>query len=322
MKDGYRDVMGVLLLRKDPGMSSNAALQKARRLYRAAKAGHTGTLDPFAEGLLPVCFGEATKFAQRCLDADKEYVATSRVGLSTDTLDLDGRPVAQSEATVDEGRLRAAVAGFVGEIWQTPPMASALKRDGKPLYKYLREGVEVERAPRRVTIRSLDLLSVEPTEVRARVACSKGTYIRVLMSDLLKSAGCESRLTRLVRSRLGDLRVENAWGLDELARMGEDRLMGVLLQPDVLLFGMPRADFAPGSALALINGKTAVAEEPEALARLASKTGAGTSAGTIEFKAYRTDTGGFIGLVEPTFRASGECRPARMMSAASAGFGP
>src|SRR5262249_54859528 len=162
-----------------------------------AKAGHTGTLDPMATGLLPLCFGEATKFSGQMLDAEKSYVAQLRLGVTTDTADADGRELSVRPVEVDAARMEAVFGGFRGEIGQIPPMHSALKRDGKPLYEYARQGVEVERQPRKVSIYGLQLLSFSGTCAEIEVDCSKGTYIRVLAADIGEALGCGAHLTAL-----------------------------------------------------------------------------------------------------------------------------
>ncbi|HXF45929.1 MAG TPA: tRNA pseudouridine(55) synthase TruB, partial [Burkholderiaceae bacterium] len=177
-------VDGVLLLDKPSGITSNDALQQARRLLNAAKAGHTGTLDPLASGLLPLTFGEATKFAADLLDADKSYEATLRLGVATTTGDAEGEVLDTRPVALTQAQLEAALAQFVGTIEQTPPMHSALKRDGRALYEYARAGIEVERAARRVTIHELRLLTYGGDTARVAVRCSKGTYVRVLAADI------------------------------------------------------------------------------------------------------------------------------------------
>ena len=179
-----RRIDGVLLLDKPGGMTSNAALQKARGLFNAAKAGHTGTLDPMATGLLPLCLGEATKFAGELLDADKTYEATLRLGVITDTADAEGSVLRTRPVAVTRAQAEAALARFRGEIEQVPPMHSALKRDGRPLYEYARQGIEIERAPRRVVIHALELRRLEGERLDIVVECSKGTYVRTLAEDL------------------------------------------------------------------------------------------------------------------------------------------
>ena len=179
-----RAVHGVLLLDKPVGLSSNDALQHAKRLYRAEKAGHTGTLDPLACGLLPLCFGAATKFSQVSLEADKAYRATLTLGVTTTTGDGEGAIVRERPVALERAAVEAACARFDGAIDQVPPMHSALKKDGKALYEYARAGVEVERAPRRVTIHRLDIVSWHAERLVIDVVCSKGTYVRTLAEDL------------------------------------------------------------------------------------------------------------------------------------------
>ncbi len=234
-----RCVDGVLLLDKPTGITSNAALQKARWLLNAEKAGHTGTLDPLATGLLPLCFGEATKFAGELLDADKSYRATLRLGVTTDTADAEGRVLETRPVAVDAERWRIAMADFRGEIEQIPPMHSALKRDGKPLYEYARQGIELERAPRHVTIHRLELLSFAGDEAIIDVDCSKGTYVRTLAADIGEALGCGAHLIALRRTRIGDLDVAGASTLADLealpASIRDDRLSPV----DTLLANLP-----------------------------------------------------------------------------------
>ncbi len=232
-------VDGVLLLDKPSGITSNLALQKARRLLSAAKAGHTGTLDPLASGLLPLAFGEATKFAADLLDADKSYEATLRLGVTTTTGDAEGevletRPVAVTAADVER-----ALAAFVGTIEQTPPMYSALKRDGRALYEYARAGIEVERAPRRVTIGRLQLLAFDGATARIAVDCSKGTYVRVLAADIGARLGCGAHLTALRRTRVGPLSIERCITLAALEAVAPAERRALLLPVDALLAGLP-----------------------------------------------------------------------------------
>lgn len=208
---------GVLLLDKAAGHSSNDALLKAKRLFNAQKAGHTGTLDPFATGLLPVCFGEATKFSQDLLEADKTYQTIVHLGVRTTTADTEGEILETRVVDVTDEKIDAVLAGFRGEIDQVPPMHSALKRDGKPLYEYAREGITLERAARKVTIHALDMLDWQPPFLRLQVTCSKGTYIRVLGEDIGKALGCGGHLNALRRMKVGALSVEDAVTLDQLS---------------------------------------------------------------------------------------------------------
>jgi tRNA pseudouridine55 synthase len=240
-----RKLDGVLLLDKPGGMSSNAALQAARRLYRAEKAGHTGTLDPLATGLLPLAFGEATKFSQSLLDADKRYLATVELGARTDTGDAEGEVIRRSAVAVSEASLLEALARFRGEIEQVPPMHSALKRDGVPLYALARRGVVVERAPRRVRIHALDLVVREGSRLQLDVRCSKGTYIRSLADDLGEALGCGAHLAALRRTAIGRFEVADAIGLDALERMDEAARERALAPADALVAGLARVDLDP-----------------------------------------------------------------------------
>ncbi len=231
---------GVLLLDKPLGLTSNDALMSAKRLYLAKKAGHTGTLDPLASGLLPLCFGEATKFSQDLLDADKTYEATMRLGVRTSTGDAEGEVLETAAVQVESADVEAACRRFVGEIVQVPPMYSALKRDGKPLYEYARAGQTVEREGRAVTIRSLDVIACALPDVTFRVTCSKGTYVRTLAEDIGTALGYGAHLVALRRTGVGALTLEHAVTLDALSDM-DMAARDAMLQPvDALL-----STFAP-----------------------------------------------------------------------------
>lgn len=223
-----RPIDGVLLLNKDTGMTSNDALQKAKRLLFAAKAGHTGSLDPLATGVLPLCFGEATKFSQFLLDADKRYRTTYRLGAFTTTGDTDGELLDQvSTADITREQVEQAVEQFVGNIMQVPPMYSALKHNGTPLYKLAREGIEVEREARPVTVYSIDILDFragEVAELDLDIHCSKGTYVRTIAEDIGKTLGCGAHVAKLHRSQAGPFKEGECISLAELeAERGEDR---------------------------------------------------------------------------------------------------
>lgn len=234
-----RPVHGVLLLDKPLGLSSNDALQKVKWLLRGEKAGHTGTLDPLATGVLPLCFGAATKFSQLHLDADKTYRATARLGVKTSTGDAEGdvietRPVAVTQAQIDD-----VVRRFTGPIRQVPPMYSALKRDGKPLYEYARAGIELERPARDVEIFELNV-ALAPTEsaqaaIEIVAKCSKGTYIRTLGEDIGEALGCGAHLTSLRRIATGDFAIAQCVTLAALEAMSEDERLACLLPVDALL---------------------------------------------------------------------------------------
>lgn len=235
-----RPLHGVLLLDKPLGLSSNTALQQVRKLLRADKAGHTGTLDPLATGLLPLCFGAATKFSQISLDADKTYLAELHLGRRTDSGDAEGQVLSEREVRLDEAQIAAACARFVGTIDQTPPMHSALKRDGKPLYEYARAGIELIRVPRRITIHHLLVKLWQGHTLQIEVRCSKGTYIRTLADDLGEVLGCGAHLSGLRRIQCGALTLEHATTLDELVTMDEARRDTLLLPADALVADWPQ----------------------------------------------------------------------------------
>ena len=238
-KRAWKQVDGVLLLDKPLGMTSNDALQKARRLFSAAKGGHTGTLDPLATGLLPLCFGEATKFSADLLDADKTYEAVLKLGVTTDSGDAEGLVTSTAAVDVQQGQIAEVLPRFVGDIQQTPPMHSALKRNGRPLYELARQGIEVEREPRAVTIFAIDCLGFSGDSLTLRVACSKGTYIRVLAADIGKALGCGAHLAALRRTVVGDIRLEKTVTLAELETLDEGARMERLLPVDTLLQSLP-----------------------------------------------------------------------------------
>ena len=249
-----RAVHGVLLLDKPPGLSSNDALQQAKRLFRAEKAGHTGTLDPLASGLLPLCFGAATKFAQVSLDADKRYRATLKLGQTTSTGDAEGELLQQREVTLDRTAIDAAVARFTGAIEQLPPMHSALKHEGRALYAYARQGLSVERKPRGVTIHRIDVVDRQDDQLVLDVQCSKGTYIRTLAEDIGAALGCGAHLGALRRTASGALRVEDAVTLQALAAMDEAGRDALLKPADALLAAWPRVHLPDDEAGRFLTG--------------------------------------------------------------------
>jgi tRNA pseudouridine55 synthase len=254
-------VDGVLLLDKPVGLSSNDALIKAKRVLNAKKAGHTGTLDPFATGLLPLCFGEATKFSQDLLESDKTYEATVHLGVMTTTGDTEGSVVEGREVDVTLDQIDAALARFRGPIMQVPPMYSALKRDGKALYEYARAGVTLERDGRPVTIHGLDFISYEAPFLKIRVTCSKGTYVRVLGEDIGAALGCGAHLTALRRTGVGALLAEHMITLEDLQAHPDPR--SLLAPVDALLASFPRVDLTPELAKRFLNGqRLALLKEP------------------------------------------------------------
>ncbi|MBQ0959390.1 tRNA pseudouridine(55) synthase TruB [Ideonella sp. 4Y11] len=251
-----RALHGVLLLDKPVGLSSNDALQKAKRLMRAEKAGHTGTLDLLASGLLPLCFGAATKFSQASLDADKRYTATLRLGQTRAGGDLEGEVLRERPVAVTPDAIAAACARFSGLIKQVPPMHSALKKDGKALYEYARAGIEVERAPRQVTIHAIDILSWAPEQHQLvlDVRCSKGTYIRTLAEDIGELLGCGAHLSALRRTASGGLDLADAVTLDQLAALTEPERDTLLRRPDCLLADQPEVRLPANEAARFLQG--------------------------------------------------------------------
>jgi tRNA pseudouridine55 synthase len=249
-----RAVHGVLLLDKPVGLSSNDALQKAKRLFRAEKAGHTGTLDPLASGLLPLAFGAATKFSQASLDADKRYLATLQLGETRVGGDLEGEVIERRPVHVTADALRAACDRYTGAIEQVPPMHSALKHEGKALYEYARAGVEVERAPRRVAIHAIDIVAGDHDRWTLDVRCSKGTYIRTLAEDIGAALGCGAHLAALRRTGSGGLTLEQAVTLQALEAMGEAERDALLLDADALLADCPAVRLAAEDAARFLTG--------------------------------------------------------------------
>jgi len=249
-----RAVHGVLLLDKPVGLTSNQALQRVKRLLRAEKAGHTGTLDPLADGLLPICFGSATKFAHACLDADKRYRATLALGERTASGDRETAVIERRPVTVDRTAIDAACCNFVGTIEQLPPMHSALKKDGKALYDYARAGLEVERAPRRVTIMRIDIVEFDGKQLVIDVACSKGTYIRALADDIGRSLGCGAHLAALRRIGAGRLDVRDAVTLDALEALSDTGRDALLRPTDCLLADWPAVCLGADDAGRFLSG--------------------------------------------------------------------
>jgi len=225
----------VLLLDKPIGLSSNQALQKVKWLLRAEKAGHTGTLDPLATGVLPLCFGAAAKFSQLQLDADKTYEATARLGVRTSTGDAEGQVIEERPVRITAQDLARVTAQFTGAIQQIPPMHSALKKDGKALYEYARAGVQVDRAPRDVTVFKLGIAPVDAVSIRITAAVSKGTYIRTLAEDIGQALGCGAHLTQLRRTATGCFGLAQCITLQAFEALDEQARLARLLPPAVLL---------------------------------------------------------------------------------------
>ena len=246
---------GVLLLDKPQGITSNAALQAARRLFCALKAGHTGTLDPLASGLLPIAFGEATKLAGLMTGADKRYVASILLGVSTDSGDAEGWVTARHPVRADAAAIEAALAGLRGEILQVPPMHSALKRDGRPLYELARQGIEVDRPARRVRIDALRLSGRDGDALTMEIACSKGTYVRAIAIDLGAALGCGAHVTALRRTASGSFEVSDAIGLDAIERLAPEERLRLLRPPEVFASALGRVDLDGADAQRFMHGQ-------------------------------------------------------------------
>jgi tRNA pseudouridine55 synthase len=303
-----RLVDGVLVLDKPAGMTSNACLQRVKNALYAAKAGHTGSLDPLATGVLPLCFGEATKLSRFLLEADKSYISTFVLGVATATGDADGEILASSDASaITLQQLEQALAGFRGEIEQVPSMYSAIKHQGKPLYQLARAGVEVERKVRRVTIYSLELLDFKAgrqAELRVSVRCSKGTYVRSLAEDLGQMLGCGAHVGALRRTQSGPFGIEQCVSLEQLEKLAAERqfeaLNGLLLPVDSGLSGMPTVVLPDDSSYYLRQGQPVLASNMP-------------SAGMVRIV---EDTGEFLGVGEIT--DDGMLAPRRLMVTAGA----
>jgi tRNA pseudouridine55 synthase len=288
---------GVLLLDKPQGMTSNGALQQAKRMLGARKAGHAGTLDPLASGLLPLLFGEATRFARFALDSDKTYLASVRLGATTTTGDAEGEVLERRPVAVDDGAVAAALARFRGEIEQVPPMYSALKRDGRPLYELARAGQTVERAPRSIVVHELTLLERDGDLLRLRVRCSKGTYVRQLAADIGAVLGTGAHLEALRRTVAGGYAIEQAIDLERLGALDEAARAAVLLPAESLLASLPSFQLAAPEAQRFIQGQA---------------VGAPGSAGG--YFQVRGGEGALLGVGQSA--ADGKLHPVRLLSQA------
>jgi tRNA pseudouridine55 synthase len=291
-----RAIDGVLLLDKPEGITSQRAVTRVRVLFHAAKAGHTGTLDPMATGLLPIALGEATKFTHVVLESDKAYRATIRLGVTTTTGDIEGSVLARSDVRIARADIDAVLSRFRGDILQTPPMFSAIKHAGKPLYEYARSGADVPRAPRGVTIRALEVQSFEGTDLCVDVVCSKGTYIRVLAEDIGHALGCGATLAALRRTRAGEFCVADAVTLASLEGMTEAERLARLLPVDALLATLPAVELDSEQADRIVLGQPVACSEQE-------------SVGSVRL--YRAGVC-FLGLAEA---CEGRLQPRRLLAA-------
>lgn len=310
-------VHGVLLLDKPVGMSSTQSLAKVKWLLNAEKAGHTGTLDPFATGLLPLCFGEATKFAQDLLEADKTYEATVHLGVTTATGDTEGEVIATRPVDVSRAQIEAVLAGFRGPIRQVPPMYSALKRDGKPLYEYAREGVTLEREARDVCIHQLELLDFTAPELRIRVRCSKGTYIRVLGEDIGHALGCGAHLTALRRTSVGTLALQQSLTLDAFGALDEASRVQALLPVDALLVGLPAVSLSDELSRRFLQGQrlAGVGKPTDPLGALTGEAGSQRNDDLL-VRVYRLSDECLLGVAK--LDAHGLLAPQRLVAATGA----
>lgn len=297
-KPQKRAINGVLLLDKPIGISSNTALQQARRLFRAEKAGHTGVLDPLASGLLPICFGEATKFAQYLLDADKAYTATLKLGEATTTGDAEGEIIDISNNLINQETFQAACKALTGNIRQVPPMFSALKHEGKPLYEYARQGIVIERKARDICIYQIDLTEFNFPKAVIDVRCSKGTYIRTLSEDIAKKINTFAHLTGLRRTETAGFNITQTHTLEKLAELTETERDHLLLPCDVLVQHLPQIELDDAQAQKLRFGQTAPFS--------------GSLKSNTPIRAYDKQ-GYFIGLIE-YFSHYGCLKAVRLMS--------
>lgn len=265
--DRWRDVDGILLLDKPEGLTSNAALQRVRRAFRARKAGHTGSLDPLASGLLPICFGQATKASGMLLDADKTYSVSIALGERTATGDREGEVVERAPLPdLGEETVRRIAAGFLGESQQVPPMYSALKHQGERLYRLARQGIEVERPPRRIVIHRLELLGIEPGRLQFEIDCSKGTYVRSLAEDIARACGTVGHVHSLRRLRLGPFQDPQLHSLEAVERAAEQpqELQRMLLPVDAAIPGMPAVSLGLAEQACVLQGQPVFASGPGA----------------------------------------------------------
>ena len=250
-----KNVDGVLLLDKPLGFSSNQALQKVKWLYQAAKAGHTGTLDPLATGLLPICFGEATKFAQYVTDADKTYFATIKLGVTTTTGDAEGEVITTALVNVSSTQFAAACQQFIGKISQMPPMYSALKFEGRALYEYARQGVDIARQSRLIHITNITIENFEADIAQITVVCSKGTYIRTLAEDIGATLGCGAHLIGLRRTETAGYLLAQAVTIEQLEAMSNEMRMSLLLPVDSAIESLPKVILGTDAAFYMMQGQ-------------------------------------------------------------------
>lgn len=275
------ELNGIVIVNKEKGFTSHDAVNVIRRILGTRKVGHTGTLDPNAVGVLPICVGRSTKLSDMLMFSDKEYIAEVKLGITTDTYDIWGNVTDEKEANVTEDMLRAAIDNFTGEIMQVPPMYSAIKQNGKKLYELARSGIEVERKERKITIYECEILSFSNDSFKIRVKCSKGTYIRSLCHDIGQYLGCGACMTSLVRTASSVFHIKDALTLEEIEKeVEENGLASVLVSPDKVFECYERITVTDIVKDRLLNG---------ALSRVKEKVGT--------YRAYAPD-GSFIGVAE------------------------
>jgi len=298
-KSRFDPVDGILLLDKDVGLSSNRALQQVKRLFNARKAGHTGSLDPLASGLLPICFGEATKLSQYLLDSDKRYLTTFKLGETTTTGDVEGEVIARQVVDVSEQQLQQALTNFSGIIEQIPPMYSALKKDGQPLYMLARQGIEIERKSRTVEVLDLTVINFDGERVELDVHCSKGFYIRSLAFDLGEVLGCGAHVTELRRTAVGKFSIEAAVNFANLDEMDNQQRLQQLLPLDSGIVNMPLVHLSEEASYYFCQGQEV-------------RTADNAAAGLV--RVY-LEKGGFLGIGEAM--PGRRVKPKRLLSANS-----
>tara|TARA_B100000700_G_scaffold306080_1_gene380885 strand:+ start:3045 stop:4004 length:960 start_codon:yes stop_codon:yes gene_type:complete len=304
-----RPINGVLLLDKPKEMTSNRAIQVIKRLYEAQKVGHTGALDPLATGLLPVCLGEATKFSQYLLDADKAYRVEAQLGVRTTTSDAEGEVVEQNPVDVSDTQLNDIIAQFTGEQAQTPSIYSALKYEGKPLYYYARRGIDVPRKTRTISVRAIELLHRDGDFVTLQVACSKGTYIRTLVDDMGQALGCGAHVRELRRTHVANLTDAQQWSLEALEQCDDEQRLACLEPVDTLLSELPTQTISQAEARDVMHGQPVFNRTLDTQAvgdecRLCAKSTSGHSV--------------FIGVV--VLRKDGKLWPKRVLALDYCGF--
>ena len=282
-----RNVRGILLLDKPLGITSNSALQDVKRIFKAQKAGHTGSLDPLADGLLPICFGAATKVSAFLLDADKHYLVRVKLGVTTATADAEGEVLETKPVDgITESDIQKVVAEFKGDIQQIPPMYSALKHKGERLYKLARDGIEVEREPRQVTIHNITMQGYSEPEFDLDVHCSKGTYIRTLAEDIGKKLGCGAHVTALRRTGVGPYGADSMVSMEQIEQLSDDgfsSLDELLLPIDSALAGWPEVKLTPDGSFYLKQGQPVLVPNAptEGMVRIYDANGSFMGAGEI-----------------------------------------